>query len=204
MNQTLLTTLATKLKELLDLINQILFTEVPLPKVEPKPVPVAATLPVVPKSTAPLLGPDAAYTLAKAGKIAQLRQSHASAHFTWNELMGKVPNLDVVKMPKEAFRNLVKLASLLEDVRRYFGKPVVITSGYRTVPMNTAAGGSKGSYHLHGLAADFVVPGLAPKFVYQSLHPQLFTQKAGLGKYTGHTHIDARGTKARWSGTYNA
>lgn len=53
-----------------------------------------------------------------------------------------------------AQRNLVSLATLLEVVRAYHGKPIVITSGYRCGTLNTAVGGVKNSLHLSGRACD--------------------------------------------------
>ncbi len=50
---------------------------------------------------------------------------------------------------------------LLQCIREHFGKPVHITSGYRTAAHNAAVGGSKSSQHLLGRAADFYVEGRA-------------------------------------------
>lgn len=43
---------------------------------------------------------------------------------------------------------------ILENVRTEFGKPMVITSGYRCPKHNAEVGGVKGSAHLSGLAVD--------------------------------------------------
>lgn len=48
--------------------------------------------------------------------------------------------------------------SVLQPVRDYFG-PVVISSGYRSLQLNKAIGGSKTSQHCQGEAADFECPG---------------------------------------------
>ena len=52
-----------------------------------------------------------------------------------------------------------ELVVLLQCIREHFGKPVHITSGYRTAAHNAAVGGSKSSQHLLGRAADFYVEG---------------------------------------------
>ena len=54
-----------------------------------------------------------------------------------------------------------ELVVLLQCIREHFGKPVHITSGYRTAEHNAAVGGSKSSQHLLGRAADFYVEGCA-------------------------------------------
>ncbi len=53
-----------------------------------------------------------------------------------------------------------ELVVLLQCIREHFGKPVHITSGYRTAVHNAAVGGSKSSQHLLGRAADFYVEGV--------------------------------------------
>ena len=54
------------------------------------------------------------------------------------------------------------LAALLQKIRDHFGRPVVITSGYRTAAHNAAVGGSKSSQHLLGRAADIQVQDTDP------------------------------------------
>jgi hypothetical protein len=55
--------------------------------------------------------------------------------------------------------NLERLAGVLERVRDICGgHPIVITSGYRSVAVNAAVGGSTSSSHTIGLAVDFVIP----------------------------------------------
>jgi hypothetical protein len=61
-----------------------------------------------------------------------------------------------------ALKNLHRLAAFLEDVRELAGGPVLVSSGYRSLALNKVVGGSAGSAHMSGLAADFNIPGLAP------------------------------------------
>lgn len=68
--------------------------------------------------------------------------------------------------PADVVDNLCRLAALLEEVRTLVKKPIQITSGYRSEKVNLAVGSTaKNSAHLYGLAADIVVPGIAPKKV---------------------------------------
>lgn len=58
-----------------------------------------------------------------------------------------------------AVQNLFKLAELLEKVRTALGnKAVLVSSGYRSMELNTAVGGSLTSDHMRGAAADFSAP----------------------------------------------
>lgn len=55
--------------------------------------------------------------------------------------------------------NLRMLAVFLESIRDLLDAPIIITSGYRCPDLNAAVGGSRGSRHMLGLAADFIAPG---------------------------------------------
>lgn len=54
--------------------------------------------------------------------------------------------------------NLNMLAvMILEKLRKFASKPVVVTSGFRCPALNKAVGGVANSYHLQGRAADLAV-----------------------------------------------
>jgi hypothetical protein len=59
--------------------------------------------------------------------------------------------------------NAQALADNLQAIRDYIGAPIQITSWYRPSDINSSAGGSKTSQHLHAEAVDFVVPSLTAK-----------------------------------------
>ena len=57
--------------------------------------------------------------------------------------------------------NLIHLAkTVLQPVREHFGKPVAISSGYRSPALCEAIGSSSKSQHAKGEAADFEIPGV--------------------------------------------
>lgn len=101
------------------------------------------------------------------------------------------------------------LVVLLQCIREHFGKPVTITSGYRTAAHNTAVGGAKSSQHLLGRAADFYVEGV-PVATVAAYAETLLPGRGGIGRYpkdaahpsrkTGWVHIDTRTNKSRWKG----
>ncbi|MEI7897384.1 MAG: D-Ala-D-Ala carboxypeptidase family metallohydrolase [bacterium] len=85
-----------------------------------------------------------------------------SEHFTLEELTfsqaGARQGIDNTPSP-EILLNLNRTAGVLEEVRTLLGGASIhINSGYRCAALNTFIGGSKTSAHLHGLAADFIVP----------------------------------------------
>lgn len=58
----------------------------------------------------------------------------------------------------EQIRNLqYGVDMVLQPLRNKYGKPVVITSGYRSAALNKLVGGVANSYHLQGNAADIRV-----------------------------------------------
>jgi hypothetical protein len=69
----------------------------------------------------------------------------------------------------EIIDNLRRLCQLvLEPLRVKLARPVVITSGYRSLALNRAVGGSPTSHHMQGRAADLIVPGITPLAVCQA------------------------------------
>lgn len=89
------------------------------------------------------------------------------------------------------------LVALLELVRLRFGKPVVVTSGYRCEEHNANVGSAKKSKHILGIAADIKVKGVQPSAVFDFLD-DAFPNCYGIGLYSGWVHIDVRQDKARW------
>ena len=101
-----------------------------------------------------------------------------------------------------------ELVIVLQCIREHFGKPLHITSGYRTASHNAAVGGSKSSQHLLGRAADFWVEGVDVATVAAYVKALLPTH-GGVGRYpkdakhpnrkTGWVHVDTRANKSRWT-----
>ena len=90
-----------------------------------------------------------------------------------------------------------ELIDVLEGIRKFTGRPIKINSGHRCKKNNRKVGGAPESMHLTGKAADIVVAGLDPEFVYENLDTA-FPSKYGIGNYNTFTHIDVRKNKARW------
>ena len=85
---------------------------------------------------------------------------------------------------------------ILQAVRDYFGKPVVINSAYRTPTYNKKIGGATRSQHIAGTACDIKVSGVPPAAVASFL--EKFYPKHGIGLYPTFVHIDSRGYKVYW------
>jgi len=97
------------------------------------------------------------------------------------------------------------LVMLLQCIREHFGKPITITSGYRTAAHNAAVGGAKSSQHLLGRAADIQVAGVSVEDV-AAYAESLLPGWGGVGRYPvkagrtkGWVHVDTRAKKSRWT-----
>lgn len=79
-------------------------------------------------------------------------------HFTYDELIASqtATRFGISNVPTNEIRqNMKVLAEGLEKVRALLGKPMTITSGFRSKELNRKVGGSKSSAHMTGFAADF-------------------------------------------------
>ena len=117
-------------------------------------------------------------------------------HFSWQgeaacKHCGKIPSRAAVK----------ETAEWLETIREELGgNPMHITSWCRCAVHNENVGGATNSYHIKGMAVDFVVRNLSLKETQRRCR-KLWTEKkiGGLGVYISWTHID-RGPHRKWTG----
>ena len=100
-----------------------------------------------------------------------------SAHFTLAELTAsnKAAQLGINNTPpEELLPRLVLTAEMLERIRSTLGVPIIVTSAYRSPPVNRAVGGVTSSDHTQGHAADIVAPSYGtPYQIAKALAPLL-------------------------------
>lgn len=93
--------------------------------------------------------------------------------------------------------NLQKLAQFLEIVKATLGgKPVIITSGYRSKAVNDAVGSKDSSHHRLGLAADFRVPSMTPDQVVKAIIAANLPFDQVIREFDRWTHISIQRTGA--------
>lgn len=100
-----------------------------------------------------------------------------------------------------------ELVEILQKIRNHFGKPVNITSGFRTASKNaTIKNAAKFSQHLYGKAADIWISGVTVEQI-AAYAETLLPNRGGIGRYPkeghadrthGWVHIDTRAAKSRW------
>lgn len=67
--------------------------------------------------------------------------------------------------------NLQRLCDeVLQPLRDYLKRSIIVTSGFRSVSVNRAVGGSQTSAHSHGLAADIYAPGMTVMQLIHTIH----------------------------------
>jgi hypothetical protein len=97
----------------------------------------------------------------------------------------------------EAMRALCKY--VLEEVRVHFGRPVFISSGFRSPELNEMIGGKDSSQHKAGEAVDFEVPGVDNLKVAEFIRDNLIFDQLILEFYdpgtpnSGWIHVSIRG-----------
>lgn len=94
-----------------------------------------------------------------------LRSDAAEKHQVSN-----IPNDEELLSVLNNINDLVN--NVLNPLRAMIGRPIIITSGYRSQRVNELVGGSKTSQHLTGKAADFHVQGYTQQqmnLVYQMI-----------------------------------
>ena len=88
-----------------------------------------------------------------------------SKHFTLSEMTvsqtASRKGIDNTPGQKEIDALAMLCKEVLEPIRAHFDRPVIVTSGFRSVALNKRIGGSATSQHCKGEAADFTVPGVS-------------------------------------------
>ena len=90
-----------------------------------------------------------------------------ASYFKFSELTASATaeRLAIDNTPPRAAQQMltVLVEQLLDPIRRRYGAPIIVTSGFRCPVLNTAVGGVANSHHIIGCAADIVAPLLSPQ-----------------------------------------
>lgn len=122
-------------------------------------------------------------------------ETKVSPHFKVKEFHSKNDPSDVVIIDS-------RLVELLENIRTFTGKPVIINSGFRSPAYNASIrNASPKSQHTLGKAADIVIRGIEPKHIAK-ITESYIGSSGGIGVYKHFTHVDVRTSCSRWNGAY--
>ena len=109
-----------------------------------------------------------------------------SEHFTLEEMTASTTaeKRGIENVPdgnaKMALANLCQ--KILEPVRRKFGWPIYVTSGYRCPELNRAVGGVRNSQHLTGDAADIVCRALPNAALFRLMEQMVKSGEIEVGQ----------------------
>jgi len=116
-----------------------------------------------------------------------------SEHFTLEEMtfsqtavrkgIDNTPDATVI-------RNLTNLCEyILEPIRKGTGKPIRVSSGYRSPKLNKAIGGAKTSQHIEGRAADIVAIGMSVQELYEWIRDSRIVYDQLIQEFDSWVHI---------------
>ena len=144
---------------------------------------------------------------AKRGGIHKLNH-HLMKYFSYSEFFKsdvaekrQVKNIPDDAQLSEVLGNIKALVSnILDPLRAMIGRPIIITSGYRSKRVNELVGGSIFSQHMSGKAADIRVQGYTPEqmdMVYRTIQMYCDFDQLILYPYKNIIHISWNGDKNR-------
>lgn len=85
--------------------------------------------------------------------------------------------------------------NVLQPLRDYFGKPIVISSGFRSRELNKAVGGASDSQHMRGEAADIRIIGTGNDILWKYIESNLrydqviLEHVSACNPHTGWVHV---------------
>jgi len=159
---------------------------------------------------APVAAAPVAVAKPAAPALAVTPDMQLSEHFKLNEFTKSETairkRIDNTPGPEHA-QNLKNVCEkILEPVRKHFGKPVRINSGYRGPALNAAVGGSSKSQHCNGEAVDFEIDGLpnpdlakwvADNCEFDQIILEFYDPKEGPNSGWVHASYTAKGTNRK-------
>lgn len=98
--------------------------------------------------------------------------------------------------PSEAVIANLKLLCehILEPLRLLVGKPILITSGYRSPMLNQAIGGARNSQHCTGNAVDFHINGYTVEQLYQFVKKSVLPYSQTIQEFNRWVHVSYDGS----------
>ena len=120
-------------------------------------------------------------------------------YITVNEMLHSqtAEKLNIKNVPNDpiVIENLEHIIEQLDELRRLYGHPIIITSGYRCPELNKAVGGKPNSQHVKGQAADLKYDPELLQFIINNYHyDQLIEETSKRSKWI---HISFNKEKER-------
>lgn len=121
----------------------------------------------------------------------QVASAAGLARLAPNGLVRQTDHVDVACLKPSLVR-------VLKNVEKHFGKPVIVTSGYRGVDRNRRARGARNSLHMYCAAADIQIEGVSKAQLATFMRSM--PGRGGVGTYchTQSVHVDV-GPERDWN-----
>ena len=120
-------------------------------------------------------------------------------YITVNEMLHSqtAEKLNIKNVPNDpiVIENLEHTIEQLDELRRLYDRPIIITSGYRCPALNKAVGGKPNSQHVKGQAADLKWDENLLKFIINNYHYDQLIEETS--KRTKWIHISFNKEKER-------
>jgi uncharacterized protein YcbK (DUF882 family) len=129
-------------------------------------------------------------------KHKNIEKNMITENFSWEEIQASriarergIPNTPGTA-ERAAMERLVK--ELLQPLRDIYGKPIRISSGYRSAELNRLVGGVPNSQHVKGEAADCVIAGDIKELYYVLMESKLLFDQVIVYRKRNFMHISLR------------
>lgn len=134
---------------------------------------------------------DSDIDLHEGGEEIQMASAAGLARLAPNGLLMQTDRVDVACLKPSLVR-------VLRTIEGHYGKKVIVTSGYRSPPVNRKARGARNSLHMYCAAADIQVAGVAKWELAEFL--RAMPGRGGVGTYchTNSVHVDV-GPERDWN-----
>lgn len=121
-------------------------------------------------------------------------EENITDNFKWYEALYLV-QWDIYTFPnsRDIRDNIIKTCLKLEELRSLFNVPFFVSSFYRPKHYNRMIGGAKNSWHMQGLACDFIPVGVDVNFAKQKILAENMLEKLDIrmeSNTDGWIHID--------------
>jgi hypothetical protein len=174
----------------------------PSPLSEDSPQPISAKSSLPPPTDSKPKPPSAAKkaTGAKAD-FQRLLDKHGIRYFTADEVFFRGARDARLQLntdpPRSLWPSLLAVTRVADEARHRLGRPLRISSAYRSPAYNKAIGGASASIHMKGGALDLSgSPATLHRILKEMRAEGLF--RGGIGKYKTFVHVDVRGRNADW------
>lgn len=123
-------------------------------------------------------------------------------YITVNEMLRSqtAEKLNIKNVPNDpiVIENLEHTIEQLDELRRLYGHPIFVTSGYRCPALNKAVGGKPNSQHVKGQAADLKWDEDLLKFIINNYnYDQLIEEKSNRTKWI-HISFNKNGERQQY------